>query len=111
MKKEQGSVVGGVLLTIVGIILIAAILWGGYLFGWWLKKDQTERRVRIDNEQLGTQTAWHDRALKAVTDYELLDESNTASRGLLRQQACELIGRLSDSYRDDTFVAFQQEQC
>lgn len=97
---------------IVAIIASVAVLAiGGYQLGWWLKADSTERQVRVDNSNTGTQTAWHDQAIQGIRDYELVDPSNTAARGALRAQTCQLIARLADPYHDDIIVAFDNEEC
>lgn len=99
--------------TLVVAIIAATVVLavGGYQLGWWLKADSTERQVQIDNSNTGTQTAWHDQAIQGIRDYELVDPSNTAARGALRNQTCELIARLSDPYRDNIIVAFEAKEC
>lgn len=98
-------------LVVAGIALVVVLAIGGYQLGWWLKADSTERQVQIDNSNTGTQTAWHDQAVQGIRDYELVDPSNTAARGALRNQTCELIARLSDPYRDDIIDAFYDKEC
>jgi hypothetical protein len=94
--------------AVIALILIAV---AGYQLGWWLREDSVKRQVRIDNSSRGTQSAWHDQALQGVKDYSLVDPNNTAARGALRTQTCELIARLSEPYRDDIIVTFQQKEC
>ena len=48
---------------------------------------------------------------QSFRDYELIDPGNTAARGALLNQTCELIARLSDPYRDDTIVTFYNKEC
>lgn len=95
----------------MGLLLLAALLVGGRELGWWLKADNTNRQVRIDNLNTGTQTAWHDQAIQDVKNYNLLDPANTAQRGVLRNEACQYIARLSDPYLDDILVEFQAQEC
>lgn len=98
-------------LVVAGIALAVVLAIGGYQLGWWIKADSTERQVQIDNSNTGTQTAWHDQAVQGIRDYELIDPGNTAARGALLNQTCELIARLSDPYRDDTIVTFYNKEC
>ena len=98
-------------IVLTSLVLVTALVIGGYQLGWWIKADSTERQVQIDNQNTGTQIAWHDQAIQGIRDYELVDPSNTAARGALRNQTCELIARLSNPYRDDIIVAFYMEVC
>ncbi len=98
-------------LVVAIIASVAVLAIGGYQLGWWIKADSTERQVQIDNSNTGTQTAWHDQAIQGIRDYELVDPSNTAARGALRNQTCELIARLSDPYRGDIIVMFYDKEC
>ena len=98
--------------VIIGaLILVVVISVGGYQLGWWLKAENTERQVKIDNTNTGTQTAWHDQATQDIKEFYLLDESNTAARGHLRQEACDYIARLSDPYLDSNLLEFQALEC
>jgi hypothetical protein len=99
-----------VLYTILAILFVAGVIVGGYLGGWWLQKDTTDRRVSIENRNLGVQTAWHDRATDLINQAALLPE-DAPQRAALERQACELIGRLVDAYRSDDLVAFETTEC
>lgn len=94
--------------TVLAIIALSLI---GWQVGWWFKAENTDRQVNIDNRNKGTQTAWHDEAIKTIADFELVDPANTAARGALRNKACGLIPRLTDSYRDESIVTFYNEEC
>jgi hypothetical protein len=93
-----------------GVVVAALVVVGGYLGGWWLKADTTDRQVGIDNRNTGTQTAWRDEAHDKVDDYLLLDPDSPAAQSL-RNSACDLIGRLTDPYVDDDLADFQATEC
>lgn len=97
-------IVGG----IVAMLLVSLV---GWQVGWWFKAENTKRQVNIDNLNKGTQTAWHDEVVKTIADFNLVDQTNTAARGALRNKACELIPRLSDPYRGETIDAFYTQEC
>jgi len=100
-----------VLAALAVAALVVAIVVGGYLGGWWLKKDATNRRVDIRNQNSGVQTAWRDEAIDLINEIELLPESAPA-RGALTNQACDLIGRLNDNYRGDARItSFETQEC
>lgn len=99
-----------VLYGVLAVVLVVGIAVGGYLGGWWLKSDATDRRVGIENRNTGTQTAWRDEALDLMNQADLLDPS--PQREALERQACDLIGRLTDTYMtDDRLVAFEEAEC
>lgn len=106
MKVPAG--IGAAILAIIAVIVIAV---GAWQLNWFVKEKNTERQVQIDNRQLGTQTAWRDEALDSVGEYYSTDPANSAARGVLRSQACDLISRLDGPYRTDQLIAFYQEQC
>ncbi len=96
----------------IGIILaILATSLIGWQVGWLFKKENTDRQVRIDNRNLGTQTGWRDEAVKTIADYELIDPANTAARGALRNKACDLIVRLSPTYATSNLTDYQKKEC
>jgi hypothetical protein len=100
-----------VLTGLAVIIVIIGVVVGGYLGGWWLKKDTTDRRVGIENRNTGVQTAWRDEALDLMNQADLLQE-NAPQRRALERQACDLIGRLTDNYRsDDRILTFEETRC
>ena len=96
--------------AILALLLVVLVTIGGYQLGWWLKKENTDRQVAIDNRNLGTQTAWRDEAYDLINKAELLPEGAPQS-ARLKDQACELIGRLTGSYQDDALVIFHSEEC
>lgn len=104
------SYVRGVFVGVLALAVFVAVIVGGYLGGWWLKKDTTDRQVGIDNRNVGTQTAWHDEAVDLINQASLLP-SDAPQRASLERQACELIGRLTDPYRSDELVAFESQEC
>ena len=99
---------------LVGLLAMAALVTlvgGAYLGYWWLRGDVRDRDVGIRNRNTGAQTAWRDEALDLINQADLLPEG-APQRGALEAQACDLIGRLTDTYRsDDRIVVFQESEC
>lgn len=97
-------------LFLLGIVLLAGVVIGGRELNWWLRKDNVDRQVRIDNRNTGTQTAWADEAKNMIIDIELLPDGTPAKANLVRQ-TCDLIGRLTSPYQTDDLVSFQTQEC
>lgn len=99
---------------LIALALAVVITVGGYLFGWWLRADVKDREVKIANHNVGVQVAWRDEVLDNLAEVELLGHSpNTgAVVAALTNQTCDLIGRLTDTYRNDRrIVAFWETEC
>lgn len=106
MRKVTGVFVA------LGLVLSLAVIGvAGWQFDWWLQGKNVDKQVHIDNRNKGVQTAWMDEARNAVSDYALVDPSNTAGRGALRNKACTLIERLAGPYRQDDLLSFQSKEC
>lgn len=89
----------------------AGLLVGGWHAGWWLRAETTDRRVKIDNTQKGTQTAWRNEAIRSIAQYHMLDADNQAARAAVRVQACNLIASLTDTYLTPELTRFDNEEC
>jgi hypothetical protein len=98
------------LACVAALLLLVGLAVGGYQLRWWLRGENTDRRVSIENRNLGTQTAWRDEALDLINQASLLPDS-APQRPALHRQACDLIGRLTDPYMDDTLVVFESQEC
>lgn len=99
---------------LIGLALLVVITVGGYLFGWWLRADVKDREVSIANHNKGVQTAWSDEALENMAEIEILGHSPNGSAAVaaLKNRTCDLIGRLTDNYRnDDRIVVFWEREC
>jgi len=99
-----------VLLGLLALVLVAGVCVAGYQLGWWLKAENTDRQVSVDNRNLGTQTAWSDEAKSLILRIELLPD-DAPVRVTLTRRACDLIGRLSDPYVTDDLASFQSQEC
>ena len=111
-RRFQRGLFGSLAVWIIGFFLLFTVIGvAGWQIGWWFKTADTNRQVQLDNRNTGVQTAWHDQAVQGVKDYYLTPESNTAARGALRNQTCELIGRLVDEYKTTELVEFEQKEC
>jgi hypothetical protein len=88
------------------VILIGVI---GWQFEWWLKEKNVDRQTNLDNRRMGTQTAWHDEAIELFNEADILDPAPQADN--LRRQACQLVARLTDPYKDDIIVEMELLHC
>lgn len=74
LRNERGEITaGGIALTIVLALLAVGILVGGYLGGWWLKEDATNRNTGIANESVARQSALQDELIKLNEEIADLD--------------------------------------
>ena len=105
------TVLGTVAIAIVLILVVVGGAVGVWKLGWFVKAKDTDRQVQIDNSNKGTQTAWRDQVVRDIKDFNLLDPSNTAQRGIIRDEACDLISRLKDPYKTPNIIRFEQEEC
>jgi hypothetical protein len=111
-RRLQRGLFGSITIWVIALcLLFGAVGIVGWQVGWWLKSENVNRQVAIDNNNTGVQTAWHDEAMKTISDYELVDPANTAARGALENKACDLIGRLNDDYRNIQINTFERENC
>lgn len=111
-RKIQRGLYGSIWVWAVGLFLLVTVLSGAaWQLGWIFKAESVDRQVRLDNSNKGTQTAWRDEAVNAINDYEVLEATDTARRGALRNKACSLIARLEDPYRDDIVIRFEIKEC
>jgi hypothetical protein len=115
MTNHDSTARGGTAIIVISSVLALVLLIGlsivAWQLGWFVRERNTVRQVQIDNRQLGTQTAWHDEAVNAITDFATVPAANTAARAALRAKACSLIGRLDSPYRSDDLVAFEEGNC
>jgi hypothetical protein len=111
MPPVTGKTVGNAALIAALAATAALIIAALYLGSWWLRADRVNRQVGITNSNTGVQTAWRDEALDLISTIELLPP-DAAQQHALTRQACDLIGRLTPSYRrDDRLVAFNESEC
>lgn len=96
--------------TGVAVLLLVAIGVAGWQFGWWLEEKNVDRRVGIENRNLGTQTAWRDEAKHLVRTIDLLPE-DAPQRGGLTNDACDMIDKLTGNYMTDQLAEFESANC
>lgn len=105
------NTVKGFLVTVLVVVALAGISLGGWQLGWWFKTQDTNRQVKLDNRNTGAQTAWRDEVERGIRDYALLSDANPAQKNAVRNQTCDLIGRLVSVYKSDNIVQFESEHC
>lgn len=87
----------------VGIaVLVVAILVGGYLGGWWLKKDITQREAGIREDTFARQTALADEVYTLYADVTRIDvqllDATKGQRPPLEAQRVAFVERMCDAY-------------
>jgi hypothetical protein len=84
MKTTQA-----VLATLLGIVVLVAIVVGGYEGGWWLKSNSTNHQMHIDRQNYGTQLAYITKLENTITDTANIS-SQLDIPGLTAQQRQDL---------------------
>jgi hypothetical protein len=109
-KSQTAKLIWG---TVAVIALLAVLAVGVWQLGWFVEEENVEQRTRIDNTRTGVQRPIMEEARRTVGDIAVTSEDNTAARNALTRQACELIARLTDEFREqaDDLVAFEKENC
>lgn len=107
---RTANVLKAVVAGIACLLLLVGIGVAGWQFGWWLEEKNVDRKVGIENRNLGTQTAWRDEAKKLINQASVLPEGAPQAAALERQ-ACELIDQLVDTYMTDQLAAFEAANC
>ncbi len=89
--------------VVVAILLIAAICVGGWLGGWWLQADATNRTTGIANTSLARQQALLDEVTDKAADIRRIDvqleqtpsDAVGAQRIAIVDQFCQAYGGLT----------------
>ncbi len=89
MRRDKGSAAANTLAVLLAIVLIAAVIVGGYQLGWWLKKDAVNRNAKINQDTYGRQNALVEQILDDIKDAE--------TAGIPPQQRVAIIGQICDS--------------
>lgn len=97
--------------VIGAVVIVVALAVAGWQFNWWLNKANVNRQVGVDNQNKGTQTAWRDQVNQNIADFYLVPTGNTAARGALRVQICDMSSRLNSNYRTDQIDTFRAKEC
>jgi hypothetical protein len=86
------------LLSVVALVLITV---GGYLGGWWLKEDSTNRNTEIQDSSYGRQTALVDEVLDSANEVARIDvaiaSADTATQEAYLSQRAAIVLTMCDS--------------
>jgi len=73
------------LITIGAILLIVAITVGGWLGGWWLRGENTNRQANVDRQNYGSQLAYITKVQTTATEVASI-ETQLANPELTAEQ-------------------------
>lgn len=97
--------------TIAGLLLIAAIVVGGYQLGWWLKGNAADRNARINQQTYGRQNALVEQILDDIRDAET-PAIPAPQRQAIVAQICDSAAKLTGSIQLPTSAqAFVAREC
>lgn len=109
--------------TIAAIIVIVAIIVGGYLGGWWLREDAINRDSAINNDSYARQTALQEELIDkygTVADIDVqLTTATDEQAGPLRAQRTAVLNQFCLAYSQytgtvslpDTVYAYAEREC
>jgi hypothetical protein len=109
-----------VLVSILVAIAVVAILVGGYLGGWWLNKDVTNRQQHIDRQNYGTQLGYITSVQNKIADIHAIDvqiatanaegkDALTAQKQAIVTQACHTASLITQ--KPDDIASFVSSHC
>ncbi len=104
MNKTRTAFV--VLGLTAAIVLLAIAAWQ---LGWWLKAKNTDRGVRIQNQNVGTQSAWQQQVTEGIRTVALLEDG--PQRRAVVNEACLLASKLTPNFRTASIDAFTAANC
>jgi hypothetical protein len=105
--RDRGSIAANVLATIGVIIVIVLVVVGGYLGGWWLKEDATNRTSRINQDSYGRQNGLVEAVLddyREASDPALPNAQRQAIIIQLCDNASKLTGSIELPFTVQTFI-------
>jgi hypothetical protein len=98
-------------LTILGLVVVAALGVGAYLGGWWLKSDTTNRAAEVRQETFGRQNALVGAILDDIAeaqDPNIPAAQRVALVDIICDNAAVLTGSIQLPPSAETFV---REEC
>jgi len=95
--------------TIAAVAITTVLAVGIWQLGWFVEKKNTEKRVEIREQLVGTQTARRDQALDLISDWKVVTDPQ--AKATLRAEACRVIGTTGDAVRTPEITTFTEENC
>lgn len=125
MKNERGNVAATVLIVLASLIIVAAVIVGGYQLHWWLRKNEVNRSAKINRQSYEVQQTYREKALDDIAlvrtiDTQIADPADAADVPQLRAQrtatvteTCDAISRLTTSGAgvDPDIQSFHDSEC
>src|SRR5258708_5049581 len=94
----------------VGLALVAAavvfalVVVGGYLAGWWLKTDVTNRNSKLNRASFEQQTTYRDEMIRRISDVQSIDLQIVQSPELRPQLEAQRKAIVNIVCRDNTHI-------
>lgn len=100
--EKKGKDMKGIASAVGAAILIAAVLVGGYLGGWWLQEDAVDREAGIRERTFARQTALQAEVQDLYRDVRDIDVqityANDEQDAALKAQRKAIVIKLCDAY-------------
>lgn len=110
MRHDKGGASATVTtpLIVLGVILLAVVSVGGYLLGWWIKEDSTNRTSRIKQQSYARQEALVDQILDDIAEAQdpaIPDAQRAAIVSQICASAAKVTGSIALPITATTFIA------
>lgn len=66
--------------TLLGLVILAAIILGGWQAGWWFKTQDTNREAQVYSDSYGAQSSNAEALSRQITDISRIDTQVTQTQ-------------------------------
>lgn len=98
-----------VLLAVIGVLLLIGLAVGGYVGGWWVREDSTNRRTVIDRQSTAFVTSRIAKARDDVLEVQSLPESG--QRAAIVRGICEAVADIPETVTPSDLIQFSTTNC
>lgn len=90
--------------AVLAAIVIVLVVVGGYLGGWWLKTDVTNRNSKLVRGSFEQQTTYRDEMIRRISDVQSIDLQIAQSPELRPQLEAQRRAIVNIVCRDNTHI-------
>ena len=85
-------------------IVFVLVVVGGYLGGWWLQTDTTNRTSKLNRKSFERQATYRDEMVRKISDVETIDLQIVQSPELAPQLQAQRLAVVHIICRDNTYI-------
>lgn len=99
----MNNVSRGLIAVVLAIVFVLVVV-GGYLGGWWLKTDTTNRTSKLNRKSFEQQTTYRDEMIRRISDVQSIDVQIAQSPELRPQLEAQRRAVVNIVCRDNTHI-------